>query len=95
MIVSKAVLAGALAASMLAAPLGSAFAKPGGCLKYGAAGALAGHAVHHGVKGFMAGCAAGMIRRHYYKKQIKAQKKAGQLAPAAPAPAGTVPAPAN
>ena len=45
-------------------------AKPGGCLKYGAAGAVAGHyAGHHTVKGALAGCAAGMWRRHQYNKQ--------------------------
>lgn len=70
---------GSLAAGLLmTAPL--AEAKPGGCLKYGAAGAVAGHAMHHGVKGFMAGCAAGMYRRHLYNKQMREQKNA------APAP---------
>ena len=39
-------------------------AKPGGCLKYGAAGAVAGHyAGHHAFKGAVAGCIAGMVRR--------------------------------
>lgn len=53
----------------------SADAKPGGCLKYGAAGAVAGHyAGHHGVKGAVAGCAAGMWRRHEYKKHMREQK---------------------
>lgn len=47
-------------------------AKPGGCLKYGAGGAVAGHMAHHGVKGFMAGCAVGMYRRHEYNKQMRA-----------------------
>ncbi len=56
-------------------------AKPGGCLKYGAAGALAGHALHHGVRGFLAGCAAGAYRRHLYNKQQRDQN-------AAPVPAG-------
>ena len=48
-------------------------AAPGGCLKYGLAGAAAGHVVHHGVRGFAAGCAAGMYRRHLYNKQIRNQ----------------------
>jgi hypothetical protein len=53
--------------------------KPGGCLKYGAAGAVAGHyAHHHGVKGFVAGCTVGMIRRHEYNKQQRALKKQQQ-----------------
>lgn len=69
-------LCGSLAASLtLAAPV--AEAAPGGCLKYGVAGAVAGHAMHHGVKGFMAGCAAGMYRRHLYNKQMREQKKIG------------------
>lgn len=63
----------------LAAPVVQA--KPGGCLKYGAAGALAGHAVHHGVRGFLAGCAAGAYRRHLYNKQQREQN-------AAPVPTG-------
>lgn len=68
-------LCGSLAAGLtLSAPL--AEATPGGCLKYGAAGAVAGHAVHHGIKGFMAGCAAGMYRRHLYNKQMRQQKAA-------------------
>jgi hypothetical protein len=63
-------LCGSLAAGLtVSAPV--AQATPGGCLKYGAAGALAGHAVHHGVRGFIAGCAAGMYRRHLYKKQLQ------------------------
>jgi hypothetical protein len=52
-------------------------AKPGGCLKYGAAGAVAGHiAGHHAVKGAIAGCIAGMVRRHEYKKQMREQQGA-------------------
>ena len=65
-LVSLAV-AGSLAVGMSAV----AQATPGGCLKYGAAGAAAGHMVHHGVRGFMAGCAAGMYRRHLYNKQMR------------------------
>ncbi len=49
----------------------AAVAKPGGCLKYGAGGAAAGHMVHHGVRGFLAGCAVGMYRRHEYNKQMR------------------------
>jgi hypothetical protein len=74
----------------LAAP--SAEAKPGGCLKYGAAGAVAGHyAGHHAVKGAMAGCVAGMVRRHEYNKHLKEQKALEQkgAAPSAPPPTST------
>lgn len=74
------VVCGSVAAGLLmSAP--AAQATPGGCLKYGAAGAVAGHAVHHGVRGFIAGCAAGMYRRHLYKKQMRQQN-------GVPAPAG-------
>jgi hypothetical protein len=49
-------------------------AKPGGCLKYGAAGAVAGHiAGHHAVKGAIVGCITGMVRRHEYNKQMHEQ----------------------
>ena len=58
-----------------------AFAKPGGCLKYGAVGAVAGHAAGHTFKGAVAGCALGIYERHKYKKQMRDQ--------GAPAPAGT------
>ena len=56
----------------LVATTSVAEAKPGGCLKYGAGGAVAGHMAHHGVRGFMAGCAVGMYRRHEYNKQMRA-----------------------
>ena len=78
-------LCGSLAAGLtMSGP--AAQAAPGGCLKYGAAGAIAGHAVHHGVKGFIAGCAAGMYRRHLYNKQMREQKALppGGAAPANP-----------
>ena len=61
------------AVSALIAAVPAAQAAPGGCLKYGAAGAVAGHALHHGVRGLMAGCAAGMYRRHLYNKQQRMQ----------------------
>lgn len=64
-------LCGSLAAgAMMSAP---AQAAPGGCLKYGAAGAVAGHvAGHHAVRGAMLGCAAGMYQRHRYNKEQRA-----------------------
>jgi hypothetical protein len=44
-------------------------AEPGGCLKYGAVGAVGGHlAGHHAVLGAAGGCAVGMYKRHEYKK---------------------------
>ena len=68
----KSIITLAVAGGMavgLAAP--GAQAAPGGCLKYGLAGAAAGHVVHHGVRGFAAGCAAGMYRRHLYNRQMR------------------------
>ena len=45
-------------------------AEPGGCLKYGAVGAVGGHvAHHHAVLGAAGGCALGMYRRHKYRKE--------------------------
>ena len=53
--------AGLAAVALTPAP---ASAAKGGCLKYGAAGAVAGHyAGHHGFVGALAGCAAGIWRR--------------------------------
>jgi hypothetical protein len=44
-------------------------AEPGGCLKYGAVGAVGGHvAGHHAVLGAAGGCALGMYKRHEYRK---------------------------
>lgn len=63
-----ALLAGAIGMGM--AGTGTARAEPGGCLKYGAAGAVGGHfAHHHAVLGAMGGCAVGMWRRHEYRKK--------------------------
>ena len=59
-------LAAAMAVSLGA---GSAMAEPGGCLKYGAVGAVGGHLAHHGVMGAAGGCAVGMYKRHEYRKQ--------------------------
>jgi hypothetical protein len=45
--------------------------EPGGCLKYGAVGAVGGHVAHHGVLGAAGGCATGMYVRHKYRKEAK------------------------
>ncbi|NOG70104.1 hypothetical protein [Roseicella sp. DB1501] len=60
----------------LAAGTAPALAEKGGCLKYGAAGAVAGHMVGsgHGVAGAAAGCALGTHERHKAEKQA-AQKQ--------------------
>ncbi|MCX2562112.1 hypothetical protein OQ252_12000 [Acetobacter farinalis] len=49
----------------------AAQAEPGGCLKYGAVGAVGGHVAHHGVLGAVGGCLTGMYRRHVYRKEAK------------------------
>ena len=60
----------ALAVSLGAVlPVAPASAEPGGCVKYGAAGAVGGHLAHHGVLGAAGGCVTGMYVRHRYRKQ--------------------------
>jgi hypothetical protein len=78
MLMSLTLCASIAAGATVSAPL--AQAKPGGCLKYGAAGAVAGHvAGGHAVKGAILGCAAGMYARHRYKVQQKElQNQGGQ-----------------
>jgi hypothetical protein len=62
----------ALAMSLgVALPLAPASAEPGGCLKYGAAGAVGGHLAHHGVLGAVGGCATGMYVRHRHRKALR------------------------
>ncbi len=64
-------LAVALAAALAAGTAAPAHAEPGGCLKYGAVGAVGGHVAHHGVLGAVGGCAAGMYVRHKYRKEAR------------------------
>ncbi len=71
-----------LLAFAVAAPL--AHAEPGGCLKYGAAGAVGGHLVNHGVLGAVGGCATGMYKRHEFRKE--AREKAALYDKEHPAP---------
>ncbi len=60
-----------IAAAVLAGSAAPAMAEPGGCLKYGAAGAVAGHVANkHTVMGAVGGCAVGMYQRHKYRKSI-------------------------
>ena len=62
----------ALAALVLGATVPAVSqAEPGGCLKYGAVGAVGGHLAHHGVLGAAGGCAAGMWKRHEYRKSVR------------------------
>ncbi len=68
---TQAKLVVALAAVLTAGTLAPAGAEPGGCLKYGAVGAVGGHAMHHGVLGAVGGCATGMYVRHKYRKEAR------------------------
>ena len=86
---SKFLLVPVLAFGLLAWPP-TADAKPGGCLKYGAAGAVAGHMAGHGVVGAVAGCALGVHKRREYKREMRMQQQSGappaqrSVAPGAP-----------
>jgi hypothetical protein len=63
-------------AIMAASSMGIAQAEPGGCLKYGAVGAVGGHvAGHHAVLGAVGGCAVGMYKRHEYRKHHKQEMR--------------------
>ena len=72
----------ALALGLVWVPL-NAEAKPGGCRKYGAAGAVAGHyAGHHGVmERAVAGCALGMHKRREYKRGVRMQHQSAVPVP--------------
>ncbi|MGI3778956.1 MAG: hypothetical protein ACRYGC_16820 [Janthinobacterium lividum] len=58
---------------LAAGALSPAHAEPGGCLKYGAAGAVGGHLAHHGVLGAAGGCVTGMYVRHAHRKEARAK----------------------
>ncbi len=76
---TKRLVAATFAAALAMTSLGSAEAEPGGCIKYGAAGAVGGHlAGHHAVLGAAGGCVAGMIVRHRYRKQERREAAAWQ-----------------
>ncbi|WP_198943901.1 hypothetical protein [Acetobacter sp. DsW_54] len=64
-------------AGLMAATVGTTVvqAEPGGCLKYGAAGAVGGHLANHAVLGATAGCVTGMYRRHEYRKEARNKAK--------------------
>ncbi|MFT9382579.1 hypothetical protein [Gluconobacter sp. P5B12] len=68
----KKMLMLAVAAGLMTTTLTAAQAEPGGCVKYGAAGAVGGHvANHHGVLGAMGGCVTGMYVRHEHRKEAR------------------------
>ncbi|CUW46016.1 hypothetical protein GHA01_00560 [Novacetimonas hansenii] len=61
-----------LATTLVGGTVAVAHAEPGGCLKYGAVGAVGGHvANHHTVAGAVGGCAVGMYKRHEYRKGLR------------------------
>lgn len=73
----KKILATSALALAFAVPTLSAHAEEGGCLKYGAAGAVAGHFVgKHHVLGAVGGCAVGAYKRHQARKVEAAKAKA-------------------
>jgi hypothetical protein len=50
--------------------------RPGGCLKYGLGGAVAGHfAGGERLKGAIVGCALGIYRRKQYEREVRAEPK--------------------
>ena len=64
------------AATLLAAAPDIAEAKPGGCLKYGLGGAVAGHfAGGHRWKGAAAGCVLGIVQRRRYENAQRQQPR--------------------
>lgn len=71
----KAVIA-ALAVALAVGPC-VARAEEGGCLKYGAAGGVAGHFVGsgHAVAGAVTGCALGMWKRHKAREEQKEEEE--------------------
>jgi hypothetical protein len=61
----------AAAALTLGASAEVAEARPGGCLKYGVGGAVAGHfAGGHRWKGALAGCALGIYQRRKHERSL-------------------------
>ncbi len=58
---------------LAAGAMAPAHAEPGGCLKYGAVGAVGGHVAHHGVLGAAGGCLSGMYVRHEYRKEARSK----------------------
>ena len=65
------VAAAMLALGVTAAPA-EAQSRPGGCLKYGLGGAVAGHfAGGHRLKGALAGCALGIYQRRQHEREVR------------------------
>jgi hypothetical protein len=75
--VKKIALAATLMLSFgIASGTAEAQNRPGGCLKYGLGGAVAGHfAGGHRIKGALAGCALGIYQRRKYERQVREQNE--------------------
>jgi hypothetical protein len=75
----KAIMTAAMIVA-LSIPLSvSASAEDGGCLKYGAGGAVAGHfAGHHTMSGAVIGCGIGAAKRHRVREEEPARDRAYQ-----------------
>jgi hypothetical protein len=59
--------------------------RPGGCLKYGLGGAIAGHfAGGHRLKGALAGCALGIYQRRQYEREVREQNEIRNRIPERP-----------
>jgi hypothetical protein len=73
----KIALAAAVIFSLgITAGSAEAQSRPGGCLKYGLGGALAGHfAGGHRIKGALAGCALGIYQRRQYEREVREQNE--------------------
>ena len=67
-----AVVAAAILTITVSTSSVEAQSRPGGCLKYGLGGAVAGHfAGGHRLKGALAGCAIGVLRRRQYEREVR------------------------
>ena len=74
--ITKTLVVTAVLATGLFMTQNPAQAEPGGCLKYGAVGAVGGHVAGHGVMGALAGCGAGMWTRHEARKHAAQERDA-------------------
>src|SRR3954468_6218918 len=65
-------LAAVILSTALSCGSAQAQSRPGGCLKYGLGGAIAGHfAGGERLRGAIAGCALGMYRRRQYEREVR------------------------
>ena len=79
----KFVLAATVMLSLgIASGSAEAQSRPGGCLKYGLGGAVAGHfAGGHRIKGALAGCALGIYQRRKYEHEAKERNEPRSQSP--------------